>query len=192
MAPATVVPAVEKDIPVMILNSRRPEVEGTRIVSAAVPSKNVAKSIACKKNVTLVNVLSTRMLMAHGFLHRIFEVFDRFSTPVDMLATSEVSVSLTIDRTDSLAEIRSELEQFAAVTIEDSQSIICLVGDNIRYTPGVAARVFSALGDINIRMISQGASKLNIGFVVAQDDLRRATEALHNEFFTELDPEVFA
>ncbi len=98
--PATVVPAVEKNIPVLILNSRRPEVEGTRIVSAAVPSKNVAKSIACKKNVTLVNVLSTRMLMAHGFLHRIFEVFDRFSTPVDMLATSEVSVSLTIDRTD--------------------------------------------------------------------------------------------
>jgi aspartate kinase len=190
--PATVLPAVEKDIPVLILNSRRPEVEGTRIVSRSVPSTNVAKSIACKKNVTLVNVHSTRMLMAHGFLRRIFEIFDRFETPVDMIATSEVSVSLTIDRPDRLPEIHRELEQFSEVSIESDQSIICLVGDNIRYTPGVAARVFTALGDVNVRMVSQGASLLNIGFVVAQKDLRRATEVLHNEFFSELDPEVFA
>jgi aspartate kinase len=190
--PATVLPAVEKDIPVLILNSRRPEVEGTRIVSRSVPSTNVAKSIACKKNITLVNVHSTRMLMAHGFLRRIFEIFDRFETPVDMIATSEVSVSLTVDRPDRLPEIRRELEQFSEVSIESDQSIICLVGDNIRYTPGVAARVFTALGDVNVRMVSQGASLLNIGFVVAQKDLRRATEALHNEFFSELDPEVFA
>jgi aspartate kinase len=190
--PATVLPAVEKNIPVLILNSRRPEVEGTRIVSQAVPSTNIAKSIACKKNVTLVSVHSTRMLMAYGFLRRIFEIFDRFETPVDMIATSEVSVSLTVDRGDCLAEIARELEQFSQVSIEGEQAIICLVGENIRYTPGVAARVFGALGDINIRMVSQGASKLNIGFVVAQEDLRRATEALHAEFFTEVDAEVFA
>ncbi|MBS1876850.1 MAG: lysine-sensitive aspartokinase 3 [Acidobacteria bacterium] len=190
--PATVLPAVEKNIPVLILNSRRPEGEGTRIVANAVHSTNVAKSIACKKNVTLVNITSSRMLMAHGFLHRIFEVFDRCSVPVDMLATSEVSVSLTLDRTEKIAEIRAELQSFAEVTVEDNQAIICLVGENIRYTPGVAARAFSALGDINIRMISQGASKLNIGLVVAEDDLKRATEALHNEFFSELDTEVFA
>ncbi len=190
--PATVLPAVEKNIPVRILNSRRPEVEGTRIVADAVASTNVAKSIACKKNIALVNIHSTRMLMAHGFLRRIFEIFDRYETPVDMIATSEVSVSLTIDRPDSLPEIRRELEQFSEVSIEEDQSIICLIGENIRYTPCVAARVFGALGDINVRMVSQGASALNIGFVVASQDLRRATEALHNEFFTTLDPEVFA
>lgn len=190
--PATVLPAVEKNIPVLILNSRRPEVEGTRIVANAVPSSNVAKSIACKKSVTLVNIHSTRMLMAHGFLRRIFEIFDRYETPVDMIATSEVSVSLTVDHSERLAEIRRELQQFAEVSMEENQSIICLVGENIRYTPGVAARVFTALGDVNVRMVSQGASLLNIGFVVAQADLRRSTEALHNEFFQDLDPEVFA
>ena len=190
--PATVLPAVEKNIPVLILNSRRPEVEGTRIVSEAVHSTNVAKSIACKKSITLVNIHSTRMLMAHGFLRRIFEIFDRHETPVDMIATSEVSVSLTVDRPDRLPEIRRELEQFSEVSIEEDQSIICLVGDNIRYTPGVAARVFTALGDVNVRMVSQGASLLNIGFVVAKKDLQRATEALHQEFFHTLDPEVFA
>jgi aspartate kinase len=190
--PSTVLPAVEKNIPVLILNSRRPDVEGTRIVAQNVHSSNVAKSIACKKSVTLVNIHSMRMLMAHGFLHRIFEIFDRFETPVDMIATSEVSVSLTVDRQDRLPEIRRELEQFSEVSIEEDQSIICLVGENIRYTPGVAARVFNALGDVNVRMVSQGASLLNIGFVVAQKDLQRATEALHTEFFSTLDPEVFA
>ena len=99
--PATVLPAIEKNIPVLILNSRRPDVEGTRIVQEAVPCANSVKSIACKKNITLVNIHSTRMLMAHGFLRRIFEIFDRFETPVDMVATSEVSVSLTIDNTRS-------------------------------------------------------------------------------------------
>jgi len=189
--PATVVPAVEKNIPVLILNSRRPEVSGTRIVSEAVPCGNVVKSIACKRKITLVNVHSTRMLMAHGFLRRIFEVFDRHETAVDMVSTSEVSVSLTIDNTRSLAAICQELSQFSEVSIEDGQAIVCLVGDNIRYTPGVAMRVFGALDGINIRMISQGASLLNLSFVVAETDLHRTVQALHNEFFAELDAEVF-
>jgi aspartate kinase len=189
--PASVVPAVEKNIPVLILNSRRPEVSGTRIVSEAVPCGNVVKSIACKRKITLVNVHSTRMLMAHGFLRRIFEVFDRHETAVDMVSTSEVSVSLTIDNTRSLAAICQELSQFSEVSIEDGQAIVCLVGDNIRYTPGVAMRVFGALDGINIRMISQGASLLNLSFVVAETDLHRTVQALHNEFFAELDAEVF-
>ena len=185
------VPAVEKNIPVLILNSRRPEVSGTRIVSEPVPCGNVVKSIACKRKITLVNVHSTRMLMAHGFLRRIFEVFDRHETAVDMVSTSEVSVSLTIDNTQSLEGICQELSQFSEVSIEDGQAIVCLVGDNIRYTPGVAMRVFGALDGINIRMISQGASLLNLSFVVAETDLRRTVEALHGEFFAELDAEVF-
>jgi aspartate kinase len=189
--PATVVPAVEKNIPVLILNSRRPEVSGTRIVSEAVPCGNVVKSIACKRRITLVNVHSTRMLMAHGFLRRIFEVFDRYETAVDMVSTSEVSVSLTIDNTQSLESICAELGQFSEVSIEGSQAIVCLVGDNIRYTPGVALRVFGALNRINIRMISQGASLLNLSFVVADADVYRAVEALHGEFFSQLDADVF-
>ena len=189
--PATVVPAVEKNIPVLILNSRRPEVSGTRIVSESVPCGNVVKSIACKRNIALVNVHSTRMLMAHGFLRRIFEVFDRHETAVDMVSTSEVSVSLTIDNTRALETICTELRQFSEVSVESGQAIVCLVGDNIRYTPGVAMRVFGALDGINIRMISQGASLLNLSFVVAETDLRASVQALHTEFFSHLDAAVF-
>ena len=189
--PATVVPAVEKNIPVLILNSRRPDVPGTRIIADVVHCGNVVKSIACKRKITLVNIHSSRMLMAHGFLRRIFEVFDRFETPVDMVATSEVSVSLTIDNTAKLAEIRKELEQFSEVVLESEQAIVCLVGENIRYTPGVASRAFAAMHGVNVRMISQGASLLNLSMVVAEKDLRQAVESLHTEFFRDLDPEVF-
>jgi aspartate kinase len=189
--PATVIPAVEKNIPVLILNSRRPEVEGTRIVAEAVPCANAVKSIACKRKITLVNIHSTRMLMAHGFLKRIFDVFERLETPVDMVATSEVSVSLTIDNPQRISEICAELRSFSEVSLEENQAIVCLVGDNIRYTPGVAARVFRSLESVNIRMISQGASLLNLSCVVAETDLKRAVASLHHEFFAQLDPAVF-
>jgi aspartate kinase len=189
--PATVVPAIEKNIPVLILNSRRPEVPGTRITAEFVRCENAVKSIACKRRITTVNIHSTRMLMAHGFLRRIFEVFDRNETAVDMVATSEVSVSLTIDNTSSIDLIVGELRQFAEVEIEHEGVIVCLVGENIRHTPGVARRVFNALDGINIRMISQGASLLNISFVIAESDLVRAVGALHEEFFSTLDPDVF-
>jgi aspartate kinase len=189
--PATVIPAIERNIPVRILNSRRPECEGTLIVAEAPSCSNAIRSIACKRNITLVNLVSTRMLGAHGFLRRIFEVFDRFETPVDMLATSEVSVSLTIDSTQSLEPIRAELETFAEVSIENDQAIVCLVGDNIRSSPGVAGRVFGAVEHINVRMISQGASLLNISFVIAAADLAPAVESLHREFFNDPDPSAF-
>jgi aspartate kinase len=189
--PATIVPAVERNIPVLILNSRRPEIPGTLIVADPVRSKNAVKSIACKRKITLFNIHSSRMFMAHGFLRRIFEIFDRHETSVDMIATSEVSVSLTIDDPERMAKIVDELSEFSEVSTEPDQSIVCLVGENIRYTPGVAARVFNALGSVNIRMISQGASLLNLSVVVADKDLRQAVELLHTEFFRELDPEVF-
>ncbi|WP_031497328.1 lysine-sensitive aspartokinase 3 [Bryobacter aggregatus] len=189
--PSTVVPAIEKNIPVLILNSRRPEVAGTRITAEGPKSKAVAKSIACKKSITLVNIQSTRMLMAHGFLKRIFEIFDRYETSVDMIATSEVSVSLTIDNASRLDTIRRELEEFAEVESEQDKAIVCLVGDNIRWQSGVAHRVFRALENVNVRMISQGASLRNLSVVVAQSDLREAVECLHREFFTDVDPEVF-
>jgi aspartate kinase len=189
--PATVMPAIEKNIPVRILNSRRPEADGTLIVSEPPPSSTPIRSIACKRNITLVNIVSTRMLMAHGFLRRIFEVFDRCETPVDMLATSEVSVSLTIDNTRRLDEIRAELETFADVTVETDLAIVCLVGDNIRRSTDAAARAFAALDGIKPRMVSQGASQLNIGLVVAAADLPCAVESLHREFFSVPDPAAF-
>jgi aspartate kinase len=189
--PATVLPAIEKNIPVRILNSRRPDSGGTLIVSDPPPSTSPIRSIACKRNITLVNIVSTRMLMAHGFLRRIFEVFDRYETPVDMLATSEVSVSLTIDSTRSMAAIQAELETFADVSIEEGHAIVCLVGENIRRCDNVSARAFTALDGIRPRMVSQGASQLNLSMVVAATDLRRAVESLHQEFFRTPDPASF-
>src|SRR5262249_12520256 len=171
--------------------SYRPDVQGTRLVAERVPCTNAVKSISSKRNITVVNIASTRMVGTHGFLRRIFEIFDRHETSVDMVATSEVSVSATIDRPEALPEIRAELETFSHVDVDEDQAIICLVGDNIRHTPGVSGRVFRALNGINIRMISQGASLLNLGFVVASKDVECALEALHAEFFSELDPEVF-
>ncbi len=189
--PATVLPAIEKNIPVRILNSRRPEVEGTLIVSDPPPSSTPIRSIACKRNITLLNIVSTRMLMAHGFLRRIFEVFDRYETSVDMLATSEVSVSLTIDNTRSLAAIQAELEAFSEVSIENDLAIVCMVGENIRRCDNVSARAFTALAGIRPRMVSQGASQLNLSMVVAAADLHRAVESLHREFFRTPDPASF-
>jgi len=190
--PATVLPAVEKNIPVLILNSKRPEVDGTRITLEAASCANPVKSISCKRDITIVSIRSTRMLMAHGFLRRIFEIFDRYETSVDMLSTSEVSVSLTLDNTENLAAIREEVCQFAEVTVEEKHAIVCLVGENIRHTPGIAGRAFQVLAGKNIVMISQGASLLNLGFVVAEKDLADAVSALHKEFFSTLDPAVFA
>jgi aspartate kinase len=189
--PATVLPAIEKNIPVRILNSRRAESPGTLIVKTPPASTSPIRSIACKKNITLVNIVSTRMLMAHGFLRRIFEVFDRFETPVDMLATSEVSVSLTIDTTKSLDAICAELAAFAEVSVQENQSIVCMVGENIGQSQSVAARAFGALNGVRPRMISQGASQLNLSVVVDGADLLKAVELLHTEFFTNFDPEAF-
>ena len=190
--PATMLPAIEKNIPVRILNSRRPQVEGTLITKQAPASSTPIRSIACKRNITLVNIVSTRMLMAHGFLRRIFEVFDRYETSVDMLATSEVSVSLTIDSLSKIESIRGEIEQFADMTVQENQAIVCMVGENIRTASGVAARAFTALRDVKVRMISEGASQLNISLVVAEEDLISAVESLHRAFFASPDPEAFA
>jgi aspartate kinase len=189
--PATVQPAIEKNIAVLVLNSRRPDSAGTRIVADRVPCANPIKAIACKQNITSVHIRSTRMLMAHGYLRRIFEIFDRFETPVDMVATSEISVSLTIDDPRRLDRIAAELHEFSEVSVEEGQAIVCLVGDNIGFTHGIAGRVFQSLNGTNIRIISQGASLLNLSFVVAGKDLAKAVQSLHREFFAELDPAVF-
>jgi aspartate kinase len=189
--PMTVLPAVDKDIPVYILNSRKPKGTGTRITREARPCRNLIKSLACKKGITAVTVSSSRMLMAHGFLRALFEVFDRHHTSVDMVATSEVSVSLTLDNTSTLDAIVEELRSLGEVRVDSNMSLICLVGNNLKYTPGIACRAFTSIRDINIMMVSHGASNINFSFIVDQADANKAVQQLHADFFREFDPEVF-
>ena len=152
------------------------------------------KSIAFKRGTTIINVTSTRMLQAYGFLSAIFTVFDRHQTSVDVVTTSEVSISMTLDNTERLAAIHRELAAIGEVTIEREKAIVCVVGENLKFTPGIAAKVFQALGDIrvNVNMISQGASEINITFVIDEKDIQNAVSKLHGVFFSEPDPEIFA
>ena len=189
--PLTVLPAVEKNIPVFILNSRKPKGTGTRITKDARPCKNLIKSIACKRGITVVTVSSSRMLMAHGFLKALFEVFDRHRTPVDMVATSEVSVSLTLDNVSRLDAIVEDLKTLGDVEVSSKAALICLVGNNLKYTPGVARRAFGSIADINILMVSHGASNINFSFIVDEKDANAAVQKLHADFFSEVDREVF-
>jgi aspartate kinase len=189
--PLTVLPAVEKNIPVYILNSRKPQGTGTRITRTAKPCRNLIKSIACKRDITIVTVSSSRMLMAHGFLRALFEVFDRYKTSVDMVATSEVSVSLTLDNTASLNAITEELKELGDVELSSRNTLICLVGNNLKYTPGIARRAFGSLANINILMVSHGASNINFSFLVDEKDATAAVQKLHADFFSEVDSEVF-
>lgn len=189
--PAAILPAVRKKIPVHVLNSYKPEQEGTLITGESPPSENPVKAIAYKKGITIVNITSTRMLMAHGFLKKIFETFDQHQVPVDVVSTSEVSVSLTLDDTSSLWDIVTELKKIGEVIVAGGKAIVCCVGDNLRNIPGVARLLFSALSDINIHMISQGASAINITFVIDEDCLPRAIRSLHDVLFQELDPKIF-
>ena len=189
--PATLLPAIQKNIPVYILNSRNPKCEGTRITARAPHCKNAFKAIAAKKRITIIDVAATRMLMAHGFLRSIFEAFDRHRVPVDVVSTSEVSVSLTVDSNEAIPALAADLAKLADVKYEGRKAIICLVGENLREMPGIAARVFGALPDLNIRMISQGASEINLTFVIEEDAVPDVVRRLHTAFFADLDPEIF-
>jgi aspartate kinase len=190
--PATVLPAIQKNIPVYILNSRNPSCEGTRITARAPHCKNFFKAIAAKKRITIVDVAAPRMLLAHGFLKSIFDAFDRHRIPVDVVSTSEVSVSLTVDSNEQIPALAADLERLADVKYEGRKAIVCLVGENLREIPGIAAHVFGELSDVKIRMISQGASEINLTFVIDEEQVPSVVQRLHKAFFSELDPEIFA
>ncbi|RPJ85180.1 MAG: lysine-sensitive aspartokinase 3 [Acidobacteria bacterium] len=189
--PSTLLPAVIRNIPVQVCNSASIDQPGTFISANSVPSKTPVKAIACKKGITIINIYSTRMLLAHGFLLRIFEAFEKHKTVVDVVSTSEVNVSLTIDSTARLEPLLEELRQFADVEVEQDAAVICVVGDDLRNTPGVSGRIFSAVSSINVRMISQGASRINVTFLVGGNKMEEAVRALHNEFFQSPDPATF-
>jgi aspartate kinase len=189
--PATVLPAVEKNIPVLVLNSRNPANEGTRIVSRAPRSHSLFKAIAAKNRITIIEIVAARMLMAHGFLAKVFEIFARHRCAVDVVSTSEVSISVTVDSNEAIPQIAADLEKLAFVKYSGRKAIVCLVGENIRETAGVAAQVFDAIRDINVRMISQGASEINLTFVIDEAAVPEAVRRLHARFFSEVDAEVF-
>jgi aspartate kinase len=181
--PLTLAPAIEKGIPVRIRNSREPGLPGTEVRSIAPSSPSGVRSIAYKKGIATVDIVTSRMLMASGFLRTLFEVFARHETPVDMVTTSEVSVSVTVDDLSRLDDIRQDLEELARVEVVPGRALICLVGQDLKFKPGIAARIFRAVEQINILMISQGASRRNVSFVVEEKDVEGAVRLLHREFF---------
>lgn len=183
--PFTILPAIRKNIPVRVLNTFKPDHPGTQIVAHVDGSRKGVKSIAYKKHQIIINLESSQMLMGHGFLSRIFDTFARHEIVINMVSTSEVSVSVTTDSPKNLDKAIGDLSKDFEVTVEKDKTIICVVGDGIKYIPGVSGDVFSALRDaaVNINMISQGASKINLAFVINTEDVPVAIRALHQKFF---------
>src|SRR5688572_10955236 len=180
--PKTIQPAIEDRIPVRICNSREPHERGTLVGPQTEASPRTIKAIAHKKGVTTVQITSARMLGAYGFLRALFEVFERHRTVVDVVTTSEVSVSLSLDDDSALPAIVEELERLGTVRVEKEQAIICVVGEGLRGTPGIAARVFSTISDINVTLISQGASSINFTFAIEETRVEEAVRRLHEAF----------
>jgi aspartate kinase len=181
--PSTIHPAVERNIPVRILNSRKPEGAGTLITAEPNPDGDELTAMAAKRDLTVVDITSSRMLMAYGFLRQVFEVFERYRTAVDVVTTSEVSVSVTVDDRRHLEAIVEALSAFAEVSIEGEMALLCAVGDRLRGEPAIAARVVRVLEEVPLRMISQAASRRNITVILRQADLPHAMHRLHEEFF---------
>jgi aspartate kinase len=181
--PKTIQPAIESCIPVRICNSRAPQEPGTLVGPETETSPRTVKAIAHKAGVTTVQITSLRMLGAYGFLRALFEVFDKHRTVVDVVTTSEVSVSLSLDDAERLPQIVEELEQLGTVRVEKGRAIICVVGEGLRGTPGIAAKVFSTISDINVTLISQGASSINFTFAIEEERVHEAVRRLHDEFF---------
>ncbi len=182
--PATQLPLIEARIPIVIRNTFKPEAPGTRIVGESQVEDDLpVRSISFKRGVVVLQVRAARMLGAFGFLRRIFEVFERHEIVVDVLATSEVSVSLTVDPSPRLEAVVADLRVIGEVTMRDHRGIIAVVGRAIRDTPGITARVYQAIADVNIEMISQGASASNLTFIVREEQGPETVRALHRTFF---------
>ena len=183
--PSCVLPAQKIGVPVKLLNTMAPEAKGTVISTNTSPAVGVAKAIAAKDNITAIRIISTRMLNAYGFLKRVFEVFENYRTPIDMITTSEVAVSLTIDDDSNLEAILGELKSFGDVEIDTNQSIICVVGQFTHQEAGAAAKVLNPITHLPLRMISGGGSKSNISILLDTKYKKEALVALHESLFKE-------
>jgi aspartate kinase len=178
--PRTIQPALDRGIPVRICNARAPDEPGTLVTADADVWPDTVKAIAHKTGITIVQVTSARMLGAYGFLRALFEVFDRHHTAVDVVSTSEVSVSLSVEGGELRPEILADLGSLGQVRVETERAIVCVVGEGLRRTPGIAARVFQTIRDVNVLLISQGASQVNLTFVVDAAHVAGAVARLHD------------
>ena len=179
--PTCIQPAKFANIPVKLLNTMEPQAPGTTINNEADPGN--IKAVAAKENITAIKIKSSRMLLAHGFLRKVFEIFESYQTPIDMICTSEVGVSMSIDNTKHLNEIVHDLKKYGTVTIDHNMCIICVVGDMDWENIGFEARAMDAMRDIPVRMISFGGSNYNISFLIKESDKKRALQALQEKLF---------
>ena len=179
--PTCVLPAKKAGIPVRLLNTMEPAAEGTLIDNRDVKGK--IKAVAAKDNITAITIKSSRMLLATGFLRKVFEIFESYNTPVDMITTSEVAVAVTIDDAQHLDEIVGELKNYGVVNVDTSLCIVCVVGDLDWRNIGFTERAVNAVRDIPVRMISYGGSQYNIAFLIREEDKKQALQSLNNSLF---------
>lgn len=179
--PTCILPAQMRNIPVRLLNTMQPEAKGT-VISSTTSGDNI-KAVAAKDGITAINIKSGRMLLAYGFLRAVFEIFERYKTPIDMITTSEVAVSLTIDNTKNLEEIIKELKEFCTVDVESDLTIVCIVGSFAAEKQGYAFKIFDALKNIPIRMISYGGSENNVSILVDSKLKKDTLVALNKGLF---------
>ena len=183
--PKTIYPAVENQIPVFVKNTFNPDFPGTKIINFSKNNKMI-KAIAFRPGITVININSNRMLGAYGFLSNFFNVFEKHKTSVDLVTTSEVNISLTVDDDKNLPLIISDLNKFAKISVQKEMAIISAIGEGIRNTAGISSRLFGVLKGINISMVSIGASEVNLSIIVNENDMIEAIRLLHNEFLASL------
>ncbi len=179
--PTCIQPAKYANIPVRLLNTMDPKAEGTMISNET--EKGKIKAVAAKENITAIKIKSSRMLLAHGFLRKVFEIFEKYQTSIDMICTSEVGVSVSIDNTKHLNEILDELRKYGTVTVDHNMCIVCVVGDLEWENVGFEAKALDAMRDIPVRMISFGGSNYNISFLVRECDKKAALQSLSDQLF---------
>jgi len=180
--PKTIRPAIMAEVPVYIRRTSDPKFLGTAIRKES-GTQNEVKAVAFQKDVTVINICSEKMLGTYGFLSKVFDVFTNHQTPVDLITTSEINISVTIEKDSSLDKIIKDLSTFSDVEVSKNVAIISLVGEGLKFTSGIAARCFTAIGDINVLMVNMGASEVNLSIIVQQEDMESAVRGLHSEFF---------
>ncbi|MCX7879519.1 MAG: lysine-sensitive aspartokinase 3 [Ignavibacteria bacterium] len=189
--PKTIFPAVKSRIPVFVLNSLKPEKAGTLITFKS-PRKKIVKAITYRKGITVVTIRSNRMLGAYGYLQKVFEIFGKYKTSVDLVSTSEVSISLTIDDTKDLKNILKELSKIAECDVSHENAMVSVVGEGLKNSTNIANRIFNSLREVKIIMVSMGASDINFSIVVKESSVEKVVNLLHNEFFSKNNyPELF-
>lgn len=181
--PKTIKPAVDNGIPVRVCNTFEPAAVGTMVLGDSGETPNKIKSIAYKKNITVLRITSARMLGSFGFMSALFQIFERYRTVIDVVTTSEVSVALTLDNAASLEQIVAELQRLGDVEVEPGYAVICVVGEGLRDGTGLASKVFSTISDVNVSLISHGASSVNLTFVIKEEFVSDVIKRLHQELF---------